>query len=86
MRHRTLYNTAGCHNVTQNTVEHCTLSQCDTEHYRTLHAVTIWNRTQQNTAGCHNVTQNTIEHCRLSQFGTQHYRTPQSVTMWHRTL
>ena len=70
----------------ENTSEQCRLSQYDTEHYRTLQAVTIWHRTLYNTAGCHNMTQNTIEHGRLSRCDTEHYRTLQAVTMWHRTL
>jgi len=31
--------------VTQNTLEHCRLSRCDTEHYRTLQVVTMWHTT-----------------------------------------
>jgi len=51
----------------ENSTVQCRLSQCETEHYRTLQAVTMWHRTLQNTAGCHSVKQNTTEHCRLSQ-------------------
>ena len=79
---RTIWNTAGCHNVT--------------EHNRTLQAVTTWHRTLLNTAGCHIVTRNIIEHCRLSQCDaehcslsqcdTEHFRTLRALTMWHRTL
>ena len=71
--------------MTQNTTEHCRLSQCNTERYGNCR-LSQWDTTLQKNVGCDNVKQNTIEHCRLLECDAEHFTILQAITMWNRTL